>query len=485
MLRLLLCLLVASVGGNTIQQLDSQAEDRQAAGEVAVTTRPHIYKCRSPNLEVFTCWWHPLGNLTEGEEVNYVLTYSRDKGPKRECPDYTSAGANSCHFDSSHTFIWNIYCMNVTAVMARQNVTSPQHCLDVADIVQTEAPVNLTYQLMDAGGDEMGHDVLLSWTYPRPSDLKYGWITLVYELQYRQVSEPDKWKVKQSLRDPEVKLLGLPINDYVFRVRCRSQNYGLWSKWSQPLLMNIPSRAPADKLIMVILVTTISMVAILAFSVCVIPQRVRVKNFFWPPIPKPRIIGIDPLPLKKGNLDEINHHLTNFHGFVAPSFLDTEVWEQVSLANIDLATAKDCPDPTKSPSQVSDAFTIPHDLTPTTTLQQLVSQPPTALMPSAYCMCPPQAFSPTPWPETNYSTTGQPNAPPPALSTTCPPQNLYSSVQLMNYIDGLQLVPCPPPVCSELPPLPESKLHASVKEENEKLADDQAKKKDPALANES
>uniref|UniRef100_A0A3Q2XMM1 Fibronectin type-III domain-containing protein n=1 Tax=Hippocampus comes TaxID=109280 RepID=A0A3Q2XMM1_HIPCM len=239
--------------------------------------RPHIYKCRSPNMEVFTCWWHPLSNLTEGEEVNYVLTYSKDKGPKRECPDYTSAGANSCHFDSSHTFIWNIYCMNVTAVMARQNVTSPQHCLDVADIVETEAPVNLTYQLMDPGGDEIGHDVLLSWTYPRPSDLKYGWITLVYELQYRQVSEPDKWKVKQSLREPEVKLLGLPINDYVLRVRCRSQNYGLWSKWSQPLLMNIPSRAQAgtDTLIMVILVTTISMMAILAFSVCVIPQCVR------------------------------------------------------------------------------------------------------------------------------------------------------------------------------------------------------------------
>lgn len=56
----------------------------------------------------------------------------------------------------------------------------------------------------------------------------------------------------------------------------------------------------------------------------------------------------------------------------------------------------------------------------------------------------------------------------------------------MNNTDGLQLVSCLPPVYSELPPLPESQLHASVKEEDEeKLADCQAKKKDAALANES
>lgn len=61
--------------------------------------------------------------------------------------------------------------------------------------VQTEAPVNLSYTLSDTGGDELGHNALLSWTYPVPSHLQYGWITLVYELQYRRVNEPDNWKV--------------------------------------------------------------------------------------------------------------------------------------------------------------------------------------------------------------------------------------------------------------------------------------------------
>ncbi|XP_061897051.1 prolactin receptor-like [Entelurus aequoreus] len=466
MLWLLLCLLPASVGCNTIQ-LPYQSGNRQAAGEVAVTTRPHIYYCRSPNMEVFTCWWHPLANLTDGEEVTYVLTYSKDKGTKRECPDYVSAGTNSCHFDSSHTSIWNYYCMNVTAVTAHRNFTSQEHCLDVAEIVQTEAPVNLTYDLIDAGGDEMGHDLLLSWAYPVPSDLKYGWITLVYELQYRLVSEPDKWKVKESLREPRVKLLGVSVNDYVVRVRCRSHNYGVWSQWSKPILVSVPAQAPADKLLVLILVMSISVVVLLAIAVRVLPQCVRVKDFFLPPIPKPRIIGIDPRLLKKGNLDEISHHFSTFHCFMPPSFMETEVWDQVSPDNVHLATPKECPLPTESPSQASGAFIVPSTLTATPTYH------PAASLKSPYCMSPPQAFAPLAappaWPDmdyvtgSGYSTTSQPTEPPAAITNVFQRQGLYSRVQLMRDSHELHLVPCLPPAYCELPTLP--KLDAKAKEE--------------------
>ncbi|XP_077589062.1 prolactin receptor isoform X1 [Stigmatopora nigra] len=456
MLRLLLCLLMTSIGCNTRRQPDSQSSDGQAAGGVTVTTRPLIYHCRSPNMEVFTCRWHPLTNLTEGEEINYVLTYSKDKEPKGECPDYKSAGPNSCHFDSSHTAIWNIYCMNVTAITARQNFTSPEHCFDVADIVQTEAPINLTYQLMKAGGDEIGHDVQLSWVYPRPGDLKYGWITLVYELQYRRVSEPDKWKVKSLLREPQVKLLGLPMDDYVLRVRCRSHNYGIWSDWSQLAMMSIPSQAPAvDKLLVLILVTSAGIVVLLAIALRVSPQCVIVKEYFLPPIPRPRIIGIDSLHLKKGNLEEINHHLNNFHSYFPPSIIDNEVWEPVHLDSISFTTPKE------SPSQTIDAFTVQQDL-PTGIHHQLS----TTYVQSPYCVAPPQGFPPTSRPitEGSYSTMRQPSAPPPAASTVGPLQELYSCVQLTDS-DGVQLVPCLPPAYCELPQFP--KLNSHEKEENE------------------
>lgn len=36
--------------------------------------RPDIYYCRSPNMEHFNCWWHPLQNLMD-TEVTYILTY--------------------------------------------------------------------------------------------------------------------------------------------------------------------------------------------------------------------------------------------------------------------------------------------------------------------------------------------------------------------------------------------------------------------------
>ncbi|XP_044043160.1 prolactin receptor-like isoform X2 [Siniperca chuatsi] len=424
-------------------------------------------------MEDFTCWWHPLDNLTDGEQVTYVLSYSKDKGPKHECPDYLTAGPNSCHFDSSHTSIWKIYCMNVTAVTAYRNYTSQEHCLDVAEIVQTEAPVNLTYMLTDAGGDEMGHSVLLSWTYPVPSDLQYGWITLVHELQYRRVTEPENWKVKHPLREPHVELLGLPVGDYVVRVRCRSHNYGLWSKWSSTLLMSIPTRPPAGKLLVRILVSGVGVVALLVIAFGIIPQSRRIKDYFLPPIPKPRIIGIDPLLLKNGNLDEINRHLSNFHSYKPPRYTE-EVWHQVNADDVYLTTPKGCSDPADPTDREKDALMVPCDLTPH---HQFTTQNPSSYV-SPYCSSPPEAFTPSlnvpslwPRPEivslpgTEYSVMGHPgltNAVPAPVATAATtkrsPQDFYTCVQLMNESGEVHLVPCLPPI----------NLDAGEEEEEEK-----------------
>ncbi|XP_042260411.1 growth hormone receptor-like [Thunnus maccoyii] len=498
MLWLLLCLL-PPLGCSRIVAQNSTFNEGNGHEEVAVTTRPHIYYCRSPNMETFSCWWHPLDNLTDGEEVTYVLTYSKDKGPKHECPDYTTAGPNSCHFDSGHTSIWKVYCINVTAVTARRNYTSQEHCLDVAEIVQTEAPVNLTYTLTDAGGDEIGHDALLSWTYPVPSDLQYGWITLVYELQYRRVTEPDNWKVKHPLREPHVELLGLPAGDYVVRVRCRSRNHGLWSKWSAKLLMSFPARPPTGKLLVLILVTGIGVAALLVIAFSVIPQSKKIKDYFLPPIPKPRIIGIDPMLLKKGNLDEINRHFSNFHSYRPPSYSE-EVWDQVSADNVYLTTPKACSVPADPTDREKDALMVPCDLTPLAAHHQFMTQNPMSYMQSLspYCSAPPDAFMapldrPSLWPRpeivslpgTDYSMMEHPGLPstiptpnPAAVTANRSPQDFYTCVQLMNDSGEVHLVPClPPAYCREFPPLPKVDLDAEEKEEKKKkLADYQARK---------
>lgn len=57
----------------------------------------------------------------------------RNSAPQ-DCPDYVSGGINSCFFDTKHTQIWEMYCMKVTAHTGTGSLTSPRHCLDVADI---------------------------------------------------------------------------------------------------------------------------------------------------------------------------------------------------------------------------------------------------------------------------------------------------------------------------------------------------------------
>lgn len=51
--------------------------------------------------------------------------------------------------------------------------------------------------------------------------------------------------MKPSLQEPHVELLSLPVGDYVVRVRCRSKNSPLWSKWSATMPMSIPARPSA------------------------------------------------------------------------------------------------------------------------------------------------------------------------------------------------------------------------------------------------
>lgn len=74
--------------------------------------------------------------------------------------------------------------------------------------------MNLTYELSEVGGDETCYNALLTWKYPKPGDLQYGWITLVYELQYWRANENHHWKVRSGRgatgRVPRLTALVLP-----------------------------------------------------------------------------------------------------------------------------------------------------------------------------------------------------------------------------------------------------------------------------------
>ncbi|XP_031414243.1 prolactin receptor-like isoform X1 [Clupea harengus] len=294
-------------------------------------SRPQIYHCRSPNMETFTCWWHPLENASSGNEmVNYTFSYTIENEHRpRECPDYVTGGPNSCYFDTAHTRVWEVYCMNVTARSSRGAFTSQEHCLDVADIVEIDPPFNLTYTLMNNSEGESGRTALVSWSYPIPSLVHIGWITLLYELRFRTAADPGNWKVKGLLREPQLELLDLPVGTYEVMVRCRSKNNNIWSQWSAPLVITVPlGHTGADRMLALILITGVGVMAVLIIGFGVIPQSKRIKAFLLPPIPKPHIRGLDPTLLKKGKMDEINRHFSSFHGYKSPQYRE-ESWYQV------------------------------------------------------------------------------------------------------------------------------------------------------------
>ncbi|XP_052407376.1 prolactin receptor-like isoform X2 [Carassius gibelio] len=315
----MLCFLLLTLHWMTVTEaLQSSKEDGK---------RPYIYRCRSPNMEIFTCWWHPIANQ---DNVTYTLLYTMGERAPQECPDYVSGGVNSCFFDAKHTQVWEMYCMNVTAHTHTGPITSRKHCLDVVEIVETDPPFNLTYIMLNESIGEVGRSVLVSWLHPIESLVHEQLMMLVYELRYRNLAQPDNWRVMERLREPHVEFLDLPVGRYEFSVRCRTTSNKHWSVWSESIIVTINGRALSDQMLALILVTSIAIMIFLFISLGNIRRGMWIKSFFLPAIPKPRIPGLEPALLKKGNIDEINQHFSSFHGYRSPQYC-TETWYQVNV----------------------------------------------------------------------------------------------------------------------------------------------------------
>ncbi|KAI2668853.1 Growth hormone receptor [Labeo rohita] len=432
-------------------------------------------------MEIFTCWWRPIANQ---DNVTYTLLYTTGERAPQECPDYVTGGINSCFFDVKHTQVWEVYCMNVTAHTRTGPVASHKHCVDVADIVEIDPPFNLTYIMLNESVGESGRSVLLSWSYPVESQVREGWITLIYELRYRHFAQPDNWKMKERLREPHVELLDLPVGKYEFMVRCRSANSKHWSAWSESINITINGRPLSDRMLALILVTSIAIMAFLVVGLGIAPRgkrsvtswssslwsqyrhtvdvnhtggsvdlrhRVTIKSFLLPPIPKPRIRGIEPVLLKKGKIDEINRHFSSFHGYKPPQY-SMETWYQVSVDACPAAT------PSSLPAQYKheDAPIAQHVARPEVQppVQTSCSPAPYCLGPASYCggATPPPDPGPAhpelmSVPGMDYSMilNPVPAQPPP------PPQDFYTCVNGVMPGGALHLVPCLPDALKNTP----------------------------------
>uniref|UniRef100_A0A8C6UMP5 Prolactin receptor n=1 Tax=Neogobius melanostomus TaxID=47308 RepID=A0A8C6UMP5_9GOBI len=275
--------------------------------------KPVLKQCHSPDKEIFTCWWEP--NAHDGEDTTYRLLYEKELTIGiLECPDYHTAGKNSCFFDKNHTSIWVDYFLTVVAINAFGNTTSDVYKIDVVDIVKPNPPENVTLWL------ELCEDIPtihVTWNSFNIGT-KCGWITPKYQLRFKKVDS--KWNYVGEQTQFSI-YSASPGKLYIVQVQCALDN-GAWSEWSNTTFIQVP-RSESKQHIWIL----VSFSAILLFAaVCIMFIKKKrytnkcclfhsIQQWLLPPVPGPRIKGIDVQLLKNGRSHEATRALLINHGF--------------------------------------------------------------------------------------------------------------------------------------------------------------------------
>ncbi|XP_071586504.1 growth hormone receptor isoform X3 [Heliangelus exortis] len=290
---------------------------------------PQISRCRSPELETFSCYW------TDGNSYNHsaprtiqLLYMKRNDEDWKECPDYVTAGENSCYFNTSYTSIWIPYCVK----LANKDEVFDEKCFSVDEIVLPDPPVHLNWTLLNTSHTGIHGDIQVRWDPPPTADVQKGWITLEYELQYKEVNET-KWKELEPKLSTMVPLYSLKMGrDYEIRVRSRQRTSEKFGEFSEILFVSF-SQIGVDFIhcseeieFPWFLVVTFGAcgLAITVFLI-LLSKQPRLKMLIFPPVPVPKIKGIDSDLLKKGKLDEVNSILASHDNYKTQLYND-DLW---------------------------------------------------------------------------------------------------------------------------------------------------------------
>ncbi|NWU95867.1 PRLR protein, partial [Upupa epops] len=289
----------------------SSGSDIQIPNGETPPEKPTIIKCRSPEKETFTCWWKPGSD--GGHPTNYTLLYSKE-GEEQvyECPDYRTAGPNSCYFDKKHTSFWTIYNITVRATNEMGSNVSDPHYVDVTYIVQPDPPVNVTLELKKPINRKPY--LVLTWSPPPLADVRSGWLTLEYELRLKP-EEGEDWETVFVGQQTQYKMFSLnPGKKYIVQIHCKPDHHGSWSEWSSEKYIHIPTDFRVKDMVVWIVVGVLSSLICLIMSWIMILKGYRMIAFILPPVPGPKIKGIDTHLLERGKSEELLSAL-GCHGF--------------------------------------------------------------------------------------------------------------------------------------------------------------------------
>ncbi|KAI5134312.1 Growth Hormone Receptor [Manis pentadactyla] len=302
--------------------------------------KPKFTKCRSPELETFSCHWTDglhHGLKSPGSiQLFYIRRNTQEWTQEwKECPDYVSAGENSCYFNSSYTSIWIPYCIKLTS----NGDTVDQKCFSVEEIVQPDPPIGLNWTLLNISLTGIHADIQVRWEPPPNADVQKGWIVLEYELQYKEVNET-QWKMMDPVLSTSVPVYSLRLDkDYEVRVRSRQRNSEKYGEFSEMLYVTLPQMSPFACeedfqfpwfLIIIFGIFGLTMIVFLF----IFSKQQRIKMLILPPVPVPKIKGIDPGLLKEGKLEEVNTILA-IHDNYKPEFYNDDSWVEFIELDID------------------------------------------------------------------------------------------------------------------------------------------------------
>ncbi|XP_028273289.1 prolactin receptor a [Parambassis ranga] len=261
--------------------------------------KPTLTSCRSPEKETFTCWWEPGPDW--GLRTTYALYYRKENSEMvYECPDYRTAGANSCYFNKNDTSIWVNYNITVVATNSAGSTFSDSVDIDVVYIVQPNPPERVTATILEDKGWPF---LRVSWEPPHKADTRSGWITLFYQIRVKLEGESE-WEMHYAGQQKTFNIYSLRSGGtYLVQVNCKP-DHGFWSDWSSTSYVKVPEYYTRERSVWLLIALFSAFIFLIL--IWLIHMNIRsLKHCILPPVPGPKIKGFDRHLLKNGKCDEV------------------------------------------------------------------------------------------------------------------------------------------------------------------------------------
>ncbi|NP_001316291.1 growth hormone receptor b isoform X1 [Kryptolebias marmoratus] len=268
---------------------------------------PHLTSCVSSNMETFHCRW-TVGTFQNLSEPGALRLFYFNRIPPtpfqknwRECPHYSVETPNECFFSENYTTIWTSYTVRLQS--GDRTVLYDEASFDVTDIVQPDPPVGLSYTVLNSSLTGSHFDIMARWNPPSSADVETGWMALLYEVQYRS-ADSDRWQTTDPIKSTQRSLFGLQTDvNHEVRVRCKMLGGKFFGEFSDSVFVHVPAKVSRFPVLALLIFGALCLVAVL-MSV-IISQQEKLMFLLLPPVPGPKIRGIDSDLLKKGKLREL------------------------------------------------------------------------------------------------------------------------------------------------------------------------------------